>query len=240
MAIWFPSYSNAASRRYPRTAKKEQVKLVAHPAENVWAAAAAANRQNGGYFKDARWNETDDITLPSNKVMVNEMLTKGEGWTEADVAVGCVAREYWQQGGIIKIMSGAANDFETTAINLAQKDSIESFYDIAVISSLIAAAERGAKRDELNQIKNTTNSQHQGKVGDAVLLNNAEILVSRYVDSVGKYRNEARHEGNLYAWWGRNHKIGNWVNVGGKVKAHIVDRDTGAKVTQLNYTKVED
>lgn len=240
MAVWLPSYSNAASRRYPRTAKRERVTVTTHPAENVWAAAAAATRINGGYFKDARWDENNEATMPANKVMVNDMLAKSEGWTDADMAAGRAAREYWQQGGIIKIMSGTANDFETTAINLAQKDTIDSFYDIAVISSLIAAAERGAKRDELNQIKNTTNSQHKGTVGEALFLDNAEILVSRYVDSVGKHRNEARHEGNLYAWWGRSHKLGDWVNVKGKVKAHIVDRDTNAKVTQLHYTKVED
>ena len=239
MAIWMPSYS-PARRYYARgKAPTKVTPMKSHSADIVWAAAAAAQRMNGGYYKEPHWSTDHEAELPANKVLVMRLLEAGEGWTDEDMARGRNAREHWQQGGIIKLMSGKASDFETTAIGIAQKDVIEAYYDVAVISSLIAAAERDIKRQELNNAMLLSNSQHVGKVGDKISLIDVEIISSRYIDSVGKSRIDARHGENIYSWWGMGYKPGDCVSLTAKIKVHGTDRDTGVKVTKLNYVKLK-
>ena len=240
MANWMPAYSSPRHYMPVRSNKpRTPVTTFTYDAKDAWSAAAAVTRLNGGYVKEEYYDADHEARIKPNKVLVREMLEAGRGWTDEDVARGAEAREYWK-GGLIKIMAGTANSFESSAISIAGKDTIESAYDLAVLSSLVASADRGAKRDELNQVKSTMASQHVGRLGDAIQLDGAEIMSSRFVASIGKNRNEARHGDNLYTWWGHAHATGAKVSIKGKVKAHITDRDTGAKVTQLNYTKVRD
>ena len=239
MANWMPSYSPRYHVPVRSNKPRTPVTTFTYDAKDAWSAAAAVTRLNGGYVKEEYYDADHEARIKPNKVLVREMLEAGRGWTDEDVVRGAEAREYWK-GGLIKIMAGTANSFESSAISIAGKDTIESAYDLAVLSSLIASADRGAKRDELKQAMNTMDSQHVGRVGDAIQIVGADIMGSRYVASIGKHRNEASYEGNIYAWWGHAHTVGAKVNIKGKIKAHIADRDTGAKVTQLNYTKVQD
>ena len=243
MGIFLPSYSRA-SYGYRRSNKpKAPVVTFSFKAEDVWSAAAAATRINGGYIKEDthRYDEDHEVVVrdkQANKTMVRDLLEANQGWTEEDVARGAEARAYYAQGGLIKLLDGSANDFETTAINIAQKETIESNYDLAVLSSLIASAERNAKRDELNNAKRISGSRHVGKVGEHAMLKGVEVLGTGPLTDFGKYRVDARFEGNLYAWWSsKSYAAGTTLNVKGRIKGHTMDRATGVAVTQLNYVK---
>ena len=236
MAIWMPSYSRSyipVRSNKPRTT----VTTFSYSADDAWSAAAAVTRLNGGYVKEEYYDADHEARIRPNKVLVREMLEAGQGWTDEDVRKGAEAREYWK-GGLIKIISGNANSFESSAISIAGKDTIDSAYDLAVLSSLVHSAERGAKRDELNLAKGIMSSRHVGRVGEEIDLKGMEVMSSRFVDAVGKHTNEAQHEGNLYKWWGNALTVGARVDVKGKVKEHGVDRDTGIKLTKLNYVKI--
>jgi len=238
MAIYMPIFPS--QRYFPVRSNKLRtpVTTFTYDAKDAWSAAAAVTRLNGGYVKEEYYDADHEARIRPNKVLVREMLEAGRGWSDEDVVRGAEAREYWK-GGLIKIMAGTANSFESSAISIAGKDTIESAYDLAVLSSLIASAERGAKRDDLNQVKNTMGSQHVGRIGDEIQIADVELLSSRYVQSIGKHRIEARQGDNLFAWWGHDQTIGSKVKIKGKIKAHIMDRDTNAKVTQLNYVKIK-
>jgi hypothetical protein len=214
-----------------------------YKAEDVWAAAACANRINGGYVKEAtfKWDEAlhqSVLDKEANKVMVRNMLATGaKAWGEEDIERGNAAREYWKTN-LLKMLSGAANDFEQTAIALANKEQIETVYDVSVISSLIASAERALAKDAVNDIKMQSNSVHVGKVKDNVMVPDAEVLTVRYNNNFGMYRVDVRSKGNLFSWWSKkNYTVGDRVTIKGKVKAHYADRDTNVAVTQLNYVK---
>lgn len=214
-----------------------------YKSEDVWAAAACATRINGGYIKEPtyKYDEAQNASVldkEANKVMVRNMLATGsKSWGEEDIARGNAAREYWKTN-LLKMLSGAANDFEQTAINLANKETIETVYDVSVISSLIASAERGMEREAVKEVKLQTNSVHVGAVKDNVRIVDAEVLTVRYNANFGKYRVDVRSNGNLFSWWSsEDFKVGARVNVKGKVKAHYSDRDTNVAVTQLNYVK---
>lgn len=216
--------------------------LFMYKAEDVWAAAAAATRVNGGYIKEAtfKWDEELHQSVAdkeANKVMARAMLAAGTTYSEEDIERGNKAREYWKTN-LLKMLSGAANDFEQTAIALANKEQIETVYDVSVISSLVASAERALAKDAVNDIKMQSNSVHVGKVKENVMVPDAEVLTVRYNNNFGMYRVDVRSKGNLFSWWSKkNYVVGDRVTIKGKVKAHYADRDTNVAVTQLNYVK---
>lgn len=240
MSNWMPTRRATTYKNY-KSRNDGPVTTFSYTARDAWSAAAAATRINGEYFKEdlLKYVEGQGLVCATtaNKNMVRKMLEEGAGWTDEDVARGAEACAYWQ-GGLIKIMAGTANSFEISAISIAGKDTIESAYDLAVLSSLVASAERGVKRDEVNYAKSLSNSVFVGKVGEHFQLANTEVIANHFVQGFYKWRVEAKCEGNLYTWWSdKDYKAGDVINIKGKVKAHIVDRNTGAKVTQLNYVK---
>lgn len=246
MGIFIPSYPRGFGRSNytPRFTKgyKKAAPTFMFKAEDVWSAAAAAQRINGTYLKEATYSydeasERTVLNKEANKVLVRQLLDTNQGWTEEDVAVGAEARAYWQNN-LVKMIGGTANVFEQTAITLANKEQVETNYDVAVISSLIASAQRGRAKEALMEVKANSDSKHVGTVGNHVALNNAEVLAVGSLSDFGKYRVDAKFEGNLFTWWsGKTYPVGASVSVKGKVKGHTKDRDTNAAITQLNYVK---
>lgn len=248
MGIFIPSYPRGFGRSNsnytPRFKKgyKKAAPTFMFKAEDVWSAAAAAQRINGTYLKEATYSydeasERTVLNKEANKVLVRQLLDTNQGWTEEDVAVGAEARAYWQNN-LVKMIGGTANDFEQTAIALANKEQIESNYDVAVISSLIASAQRGKAKEALMEVKANSDSKHVGTIGNHVALNNVEVLAVGSLSDFGKYRVDAKFEGNLFTWWsGKTYPVGAAISVKGKVKGHTKDRDTNAAITQLNYVK---
>lgn len=249
MGIFIPSYPRGFSYGYRKGPRKTYPKKTTvsfmYNAEDVWSAAAAATAMNGGYIKESTFRAVLDddgtqIVVPdkeANKLMVRKMLERGQGWTEADVARGAAARTYWK-AQLMKIVGSTANDFEKTAITAANKEQIDSALDVAVISSLVASAERGAVRDQVNDVKMNSDSKFQGKLGEHLVLTNAEVISCGNISDFGKYRVDAKCGENLYTWWsGLAYNPGDAVSVKGKVKGHQKDRATGSEITQLNYVK---
>ena len=249
MGIFIPSYprgftgTSYPSKKWP--AKRPAQASFMFNADDVWAAAAAAMRVNGAYLKEPQFQAVIDAegyqsmvqTKEANKAMVRKMLDANQSWQEEDATRGATARAYWQ-AQLMKIVGGTANDFEQTAISISNKEQIETAYDVAVIASLIASAERGLARETINEVKLSTDSKHQGTVGAPMVLTNAEVVACGPQSDFGKYRVDVKCEGNLYTWWSsKTYKSGDWVTVKGKVKGHVVDRGTNVAVTQLNYVK---
>lgn len=218
-------------------------KTISYSADNVWAAAAAATRINGGYVKEARYDydpATGETTLISeaNKRMVSAMLELGQGWTDEDVVVANEARDYWK-GGVMKLLTGEVKEFERMAITLADVETVDSFLNVAVISSLVASAKRGMLRDNLEQEKRFSNSEWQAAVKANIVLKDLEVLVCTYSENFASYRFEGKIDGNFFSWWGKEKiAVGTKLNGKARVKAHATDSKSGAKVTQINYLKV--
>lgn len=247
MGIFTPVYPRggfAPRRNYPSKTYPKKVTFM-FKAEDVWSAAAAATRINEGYLKEPKFKGHEDAngyfvqtqTHEANKTLVRKLLDANQGWTEEDVAVGAEARAYWQ-AQLMKIVGDRANDFERMAIAVANKETIENNYDLAVLSSLIASAQRGKTRDAVNDVKLSVDSKPQGVVGEHMVLKNAEVLTVGPMADFGKFRVDVKCEDNLYTWWsGVSYATGAKISVKGKVKGHIKDRGTNAAVTQLNYVK---
>lgn len=224
-------------------AKVQKQPSFTYKAQDVWSAAAAAFRVNEGYVKDPLYDYNPEsgvklLLKDANKRLINAMLMINAGWNDADVATGEEARSYWQAGIMKMLADQKLSDFDKMAIGMSEKEEVNSFYDIAVIGSLIGAAKRGQAREEVEYAKRADPGNWIGKTDEKVHLDSLIVVSCVYSVNYGSYRNEGTQNGNYVSWWGKvKLEPGQVLNVNAKVKAQVTDAKTGAKVTQVNYLK---
>lgn len=223
-----------------------------YPANVVWACAAAADRINGGYRKDSKWeycpdsNNGEMIENSNNKTLVlrcldqwrNNLLRK-DTVTDQDTKDGKAAQQFWQSQ-ILLLLDNDSNVYLRACVNAAHQPTITDLQQVAVIASSITAAKREARKQELLEKKQSLRSQHVCSVSSNVIFDKEfEVIDSRYIDKIDASAVECIVEGNLYMWWSKHHvEPGIYRYLKGRVKAHEKDYGTGQPVTKLNYVKV--
>jgi hypothetical protein len=202
-------------------------------ADQVWGAAVAADRINGGYLKEPVYSRNLDVVEKEpNKAIVKRWLRENSfgAVTEADYAAGREIRHYFN-GLLLKELSGKINDFERQALKIAQKDEFtgRDMLDFAIISCLPAAMLRDQARKELDSsIRSST--QLDAAVGDRVQ-GEVEVIKSFYSKDYNKFRITAKlGDSFVDFWFGKDLK--GTVGIKGKVKAQ-----RGNNTTQLNFVK---
>ena len=206
-------------------------------ADQVWGAAVAADRINGGYIKEALWGPSDsgeDRKLKeANKIMVKDWLRANSFSliTAADIEQGREVRNYFN-GFLLKEIAGKINDFERQALKIAQKDEFtgRDMYDFAVVSCLPAAMLRDqAKKELTTEIRFST--QLAAAVGDRIQ-GDIEVVKCYWNQNYGKWRVTARMGESFVDFWFGKELTGE-LRIKGKVKVQ-----RGNKTTQLNYVKI--
>jgi hypothetical protein len=205
-------------------------------ADLVWALAAAADRINGGYFKEDVYDFHVDQKNPvkrANKIMLKTWLRENTtGFlNEEDYAAGRSARDHFKTYTLLA-MTGKLNDFQKTAMKLAAKDefSTRDLYDFAVISCLPEVAKRDQSRTEIKR-EVFGSEQLAGAVGDTVV-GDIEIVNSRFSAEYNKHRYTARMGESFVDFW-HPATISGTARIKAKIKQH-----RGDKTTQLNYVKI--
>ncbi len=210
-------------------------------ADQVWGAAAAAQRINDGYFKETQFGtkdgflDTNVVIKRANKELVKNWLRTNDfsTVTEADYAAGQKARDHFK-GYTLLAIAGKLNDFQNTAMQIAAKEVFtgRDMYDFAVISCLPSVALRDAAKNDLKR-DIYASEQLQGAEGDAVQ-GEIHVVNTRFNPEYNKYRITARMgEAFVDFWFGRDLTAGYNYKVKGKIK-----RVRGDKTTQLNYVKI--
>ena len=205
-------------------------------AEQVWACAAAAQRINGGYFKEDKWENVNDQARKvsdANKVMVKAWLRDQDysQITAADTAEGIRARNHFKSYTLLAI-AGRLNEFQTTAMQLAAKEEFtgRDMYDFAVISCLPSVAVRDVANSELKR-EIYTSEQLQGAVGDTIV-GDITVISARFNSDYNRYKITARMGESFVDFWFGKELTGE-LRIKGKIKTQ-----RGNKTTQLNYVKI--
>ena len=205
-------------------------------AETVWACAAAAQRINGGYYKEDKWETIDDQARKvsdANKVMVKNWLAQGDysQITAADTEEGIRARNHFKSYTFLAI-AGRLNEFQQTAMKLAAKEEFtgRDIYDFAVISCLPSVAVRDVANSELKR-EIYTSEQLQGDVGDTIV-GDITVISARFNSDYNRYKITARMGESFVDFWFGKELTGE-LRIKGKVKVQ-----RGNKTTQLNYVKI--
>jgi len=213
-------------------------------ADDVWAAACAAQRVNNSYIKvkidrfsgiKHTMDETDVKTVKTNRELMMEFLSDTSKITEDDRKQGGVVRTYFK-GYTFKILQGIKlNDFSNTAMTIANRDNIISSYDISVIASLPQSYERSVNHDQQNRTLENANG-FIGRIGEKVTVK-MQVVKTVYSKNFNVYFISGVTDDNnaLFFSYRNNIDSGTVIQVQGTVKSHRKDRN---EFTQLNRAKV--
>jgi hypothetical protein len=207
-------------------------------ADQVWGLAVRADQINGGYCKEPVFAATathgidyNQKIKEANKVLVKTWLRDNVQPTAEEIEVGQKCRAYFNTF-TLKALTGKINDFEATALKIAQKEEFtgRDMLDFAVISCLpnVARVDQ-VRNDEKREIYQS--EPLPGAVGDDVITE-ITVLRSRFNPEFGKYKIYARAGESFVDFWYKDAITGD-RRVKGKIKAQ-----RGDKTTQLNYVKL--
>ena len=206
-------------------------------ADQVWGLAVAADRINGGYFKEDVYvleNECQKRITQANKQMVKTWLREG-AVTEAtaeDIEKGREIRNYFN-GFLLKQIAGKINDFEQQALRIAQMDEFtgKNMLEFAIVSCLPSVMLRDQSRNELARVVRQS-TQLSGAVGDKIQ-GEIEVVKCYYSQEYNKYRITAKLVDSFVDfWYSANMASGDRISIKAKIKSVRSD-----KTTQLNYVK---
>lgn len=200
-------------------------------ADDVWAAACSAQRINGAYVKLVPADQKGD----TNRQIVDMFLGQPDLIQQADRDLAEKVRTYYK-GFTFKILKGIKlSDFDNTAMVIANRDLIESNYDVAVICSLPSCYERGVKRDTLAQRIAFATGGTVGVPGNKIRIEGAEVIKSNYSQQYNTYFVTCITKEDQVVFFAlrKDVPLGQVVNIEGTVKAHRDDN-----TTQLNRAKV--
>lgn len=212
---------------------------MTYTSEQVWTAAAVAQRHNGEYVKYDQMNF--DVTPPvivklNSKAIMRDVLEGKIDSTPADTEHGAKAREHFR-GKVMDILVGKASGFIQSAVNAANKEEFDERkdrLDMAIIASLIQSYEFDMKREVVDDRRRELSvTGHVGKPGERIE-GDFTVLSITYSHKYNCFCVNAESNNHAFFFFlqqkieqGKNYKLK------GTVKAH---RDEG--VTQLNRVKV--
>ena len=198
-------------------------------ADDVWASACMAQRLNQGYIKVSE----DAPAGQTNRNLVTKFLADTTQITDEDREQGKLVRAFFQ-GYTFKILKGIKlSEFDNLAMLLSNRDTIDTNYDVAVITSLPSGYERGIKRQTVDQRISFARGGLIGRVSEKVSVS-IEVLKSFYSQqwNTNYVTGITSDDQVLFFAFKQPLEVGKMYDLYGTVKAH---RDN---VTQLNRVKI--
>jgi hypothetical protein len=201
-------------------------------ADIVWAAACKANEINNGYIKYVTPEEIKE-GKSSNRMIVDRLIQEPNQIEERFYQDAGKVRNYYK-AFTFKILQGIKlNDFNNNAMVIANRDTIDSTFDIAVITCLPLSYQNQKVRDDADNRVRFASGGFLASVGSKVAID-IEVLKSVYSHNYGVYFVTGVTENDQPVFFSYKSGIntGKKIKVSGTVKAH---RDNS---TQLNRVKV--
>ena len=117
---------------------KRQRPTLNYPADLVWAAASAAYRINGGYFKQAEFTDQGQITRPANRDLVRLYCvdTGLEFITDQDRNQGRKCRQDLVNAATMAALKNRATEWTLLSAQMATLDTVTTDYEVSVITAM--------------------------------------------------------------------------------------------------------
>ena len=198
-------------------------------ADDAWAAACQAQRLNQGYIK----NVEDAPAGQTNRNLVIQFLADTTQITDEDREQGKKVRQFYQ-AFTFKILKGIKlSEFDNTAMLIANRETIDTNYDVAVLTSLPSCYERGMKRQTVDQRIAFAQGGLIGRVGDKVSLS-IEVIKTIFSQQWNTHYSSGITSDDQVVFFAYKQEleVGKQFDIYGTVKAH---RDN---TTQLNRVKI--
>lgn len=212
---------------------------------DVWAAACAANRVNGGYFKEYVYEHLEDqplsqppaIVKRKNRDIMMEFLADPTNLTVDDVARGEYCRNFLQNDLTFRTLKNKTGEFDSAIKKvLAVQDKFDGYhhkYELAIVACLPASVEKSEIRQASESRVQFAQGGLVGEVGDKIDAQ-IEVLNSQFSKQYNVYwvRGITENDQAVYFSSKQSYDPGTHLSIRGTVKAH---KDN---LTQLNRVKV--
>ena len=226
------------------TRARDQVTPISFAVSDVWAAACAADRVNGGYFKECVFEYTDGeppkLVKDKNRHIMMHFLYHPEQLLVEDVERGEACRDFLRNDLTFRVLQGKALNSFDDAIRkvLAVEERFNAHqdrYELAIVACLPASVSRSQSRQTVEERVKFARGGHIGKVGEKITLTDVEVLSANYSRDYNIYWIKAITDQDQVVFFSNKESfdVGTHLSIQGKVKAH---RDEN--LTQLNYVKV--
>jgi hypothetical protein len=222
-------------------ARRNTVLQIGHSVSDVWAAACAAQRVNGGYYKEHEF-ATDDQRRPQiikrkNREVMMEFLQNPDRILVEDVEAGEQCRDFLAKDITLRALKSKLTDFDQSVSKcIAVTDrfyTVSHRYELAVIASLPQSHQRAVQRLAVQDRLATTVPQAVGEISSKVQLT-VEVISSTYSQNYGVYWIKAVTADNRAVFFARKNALTpkSTHQITGSVKRF----DNGQ--TQLNRVKI--
>lgn len=236
--------SNSGFRGRGRaTGNRVQSPSVSYTVSDVWAAACAADRVNGGYFKEDRFEYADNqpprlVARRNRDVMMQFLANPGQLLVE-DVERGEQCREFLNSDLTFRALQNKITSFDDAVRKvLAVEDRFDTRlnrYELAIVACLPASVARSQARQAVNERVQFARGGYIGTVGNKITLTDIEVLSANYSQQYNIYwiRGVTNQDQVVLFSNKESFDAGTHLSIQGKVKAHREEN-----LTQLNYVKV--
>lgn len=233
---YYRPVNTTARTRKPRQQPADQVV----GAERVWAAAAYADRMNGGeYRKEPEYLVREDNTLTSevvrqpNKIYMWQAIQDTNLPTAEDAHVGRQARDWLRKNLVMRALKAPLGEFDSALSRSVEMDDFmtgSDRYEIALVTSQIRAWREGTRMAAvLEDVVRTPVADVGAKVQVSV-----EVIRAVYSTNYNVYFITAKTDGHQMVFFSYRERlpVGERHNIKGHVKAHRPD------ATQLNRVRI--
>ena len=209
---------------------------------DAWAAACAAQRVNGTYYKEPayRWDEATQTSVQThrrNRDIMMEFLANPGTITQQDRDEADRVRDFIRNDLTFRALKGQLTEFDTNVSKVLavenEFDSAKHRYELAIMACLPNSARRQEQRQTADTRMKFATGGLIGQPGQKVTLN-IEVVSAGYSQQYNIYWVRGVTDQDQPVLFSNKEKFdaGTHLTVQGKVKAH---RDN---LTQLNYVKV--
>jgi len=202
-------------------------------ADQVWAAASAAYRVNGGYFKQPQVTDQGVITRPTNRELVRQYLAEPSSVTADDLEQGRKCRQDLLKQATMGALRNRATEWDLLTAEMAGLDTITTDYQLSVITAMPKSHSQNLARETVDTRLAYCDSDPVGRIDERVEIT-GQVVRSNYSNQYNTHYVTVITDTNRQAFFAYRERIEPGVNIRicGRVKRHA-DR-----ATQLSRVKI--
>jgi hypothetical protein len=202
-------------------------------ADQVWAAACAAYRVNGGYFKHAEITDQGVITRATNRELVRQYLAEPGSVSADDVEKGRKCRQDLVNAATMSALKNRATEWTLLTAKMAALDTITTDYEVSVITAMPKSHDQTLARESADGRLAYCNTEPVGTDNQVVTVA-GEVVRCNYSTKWNTFYVTVITDANHQVFFAYREAVaqGRQITLRGRVKRHA-DR-----ATQLSRVKL--
>lgn len=211
-----------------------------YTADQVWAAACAAYRVNGGYLKHPEVNDQGVITRHTNRDLVRRyLLDAGEHYvTAADKRQGTKCRLDLLKQTTMSALRNRATEWDLLTAQMAGLGTVTTDYEVSVITAMPKSHAQNLTRESVDGRLAYCDSTPVGPVNHRVDIV-GEVVRSNYSSQYNTHYVTVITQDNRQVFFAYRERIepGANIRICGRVKRHA---DRATQLSRVKISKQEE